>query len=727
MPEIRRASMVSSRIDRRPLRRLWAWITGANPVTGAKKTTARTERKPGWRRTAHGRRLALILLVLAQTGLAAWSLERTFPHPALSALEIATLGVFAILWIWISFGFWTAVVGFWALWRRSPSISDVRVDRNEPLRSRTAIVVPICNEEIGRVFAGVEATYRSLAATGCLDHFDFYVLSDTRDPEQQVAEEIAWADTCRAVDGFGRMFYRHRRNNIKRKSGNIADFLRRWGQNYTYMIVFDADSVMAGTTLVRLVRLMDDHPETGIMQTVPRMVGRETLFARMQQFASRAYGPMLAAGLRFWQLGESYYWGHNAILRLEPFMRHCGLGRLPGRPPLGGEILSHDFVEGALMGRAGWDVWIASDLDGSYEETPPTLLDELKRDRRWCQGNMQHARLLLGDGIRSGHRAIMATGVMSYLSALIWAVFLLLTVGEVSQQLLSLPDYFASGPSLFPLWPRWHPELALTLLSTTAFLLFFPKLLSVLLIARNRRATLFGSLPRLLCSVVFEILLSALLAPVRMWFHSKFVLVTLMGRQIGWGTQCRTDSETSWTDAFRQHGVSAAVALGVLICTAWFDRALLYWVVPVAGALVLSIPVSVYTSRVSPGRALRRWRLFLIPEEVEPPEILRRLRDALDRRNGSRKPEGFVFGTDDAQGLGVHVALMLERHGKLPATQARHRSLVDKALTHGPASLTSREKARLLRDPASVIAFQHRITGMADLEPAHQPALAQRR
>ena len=256
------------------------------------------------------------------------------------------------------------------------------------------------------MFAGLEATYRSLGATGRLEEFDFYVLSDTRDPERQVEEEAAWADVCRAVDGFGRIFYRHRRNNIKRKSGNIADFLRRWGRNYEYMVVFDADSVMAGSTLVRLVGLMDAHPAAGIIQTVPTMVNRETLYGRVQQFASRAYGPMLAAGLHFWQLGESYYWGHNAILRVEPFMRHCALSRLPGRPPFGGEILSHDFVEAALMGRSGGEVWIAYDLPGSYEESPPTLLDELKRDRRWCQGNLQHSRLLFADGIRAGHRAI---------------------------------------------------------------------------------------------------------------------------------------------------------------------------------------------------------------------------------------------------------------------------------------------------------------------------------
>jgi membrane glycosyltransferase len=676
---------------------------------------ADSARAADWRPLARRRRLGLTLLVIVQTALATWSLARTFPQPALSALEVATLGVFAILWCWISVGFWTAAVGFWVLWKKAPRVSLTPADGADGvLSARTAIVVPICNEEIGRVFAGVEASYLSLAATGHLERFDFYILSDTRDPEKQVAEETAWADTCRAVGGFGRVFYRHRRNNIKRKSGNIADFLRRWGRNYDYMVVFDADSVMAGATLVQLVRLMERHPDAGIMQTVPTTAGRETLFARIQQFASRAYGPMLAAGLHFWQLGESYYWGHNAIIRLEPFMKHCGLSRLPGAPPLGGEILSHDFVEGALMGRAGWEVWIACDLDGSYEETPPTLLDELKRDRRWCQGNLQHLRLLFGDGIRLGHRAIMATGVMAYTSALFWAVFLLLTAAEVAGQWLSRPEYFSSRPSLFPLWPEWHPELALTLLSTTAVLLFLPKLLSLLLIAKGRRAALFGSPLRLVVSVLLEIVVSTLLAPVRMWFHSKFVLVTLMGRQISWGSQRRDDGEIGWVDALRQHGVSTLVALVLLASMPWLNPALLWWVLPVAAALLVSAPLSVMLSRASLGRALRRWKLFLIPEEADPPEIIQRLHAALERRHADRGRHGHATGPREFAGLEVHAALMRGRHHRLPPARERNRSLVEKALQQGLGSLTLTEKSRLLRDAASTAELATATAGTND-------------
>src|SRR5581483_7787404 len=300
-------------------------------------------------------------------------------------LQIAVVAAFAVLFLWISFSFWTNIAGFFLLWRQVKIQRGAAPDPGGPLRSRTAVVMPICNEDAARVFAGLAATFTSLERTGYGASFDFFVLSDSADPARQAEEEAAWARTCRALGAEGRVFYRRRRSNIKRKSGNIGDFLRRWSADYEFMIVLDADSLMAGETLVALARRMEAAPEIGILQTTPTIVHRESLFARVQQFASRVYGPLFSASLYFWQLGESYYWGHNAILRIAPYVRHCGLARLPGEPPLGGEILSHDFVEAALMGRAGFEVWLAADLPGSYEESPPNILDELKRDRRWCQ------------------------------------------------------------------------------------------------------------------------------------------------------------------------------------------------------------------------------------------------------------------------------------------------------------------------------------------------------
>src|SRR6185369_13369489 len=283
--------------------------------------------------------------------------------------------------------------------------------------------------------------------------------------------------------------------------------------------------------------------------------------ARVQQFSSRVYGRMFAAGLHSWQLGDGQYWGHNTIIRIAPFMAHCALPKLPGKPPLGGEILSHDFVEAALMGRAGWTLWLAYDLDGSYEEVPSTLLEEMKRDRRWCQGNLQHLRLLFSEGLFGAHRALFVNGVLSYMSALLWFIFLILSTVEAILDKLRVPDYFPHGPSLFPEWPIWRPTLALSLLAVTGVILFLPKLLSIILIAvKSPTPRLYGGFIRLSFSVLLEILFSSLLAPIRMVFHSRFVVQNLLGRTVTWRSQGRDDSETSWREAVRHHGFDSVFA-----------------------------------------------------------------------------------------------------------------------------------------------------------------------
>jgi membrane glycosyltransferase len=396
--------------------------------------------------------------------------------------------------------------------------------------------------------------------------------------------------------------------------------------------------------------MMDASPQAGIIQSTPTIVNRDSLFARMMQFASRAYGPLFSASLHFWQLGESYYWGHNAIIRIEPFVKHCALARLPGRPPLGGEILSHDFVEAALMGRAGYEVWLAPDLPGSYEESPPTLLEELKRDRRWCQGNLQHLRILFGEGIKTGHRAILAMGVMAYSSALFWAGFLVLNTLHLGYQWMVAPEYFSSEPSLFPIWPQWRPEWAIALASTTALLLFLPKLFSFFLILKNREAKRFGGIAALAISIVSEIILSTFLAPLRMWFHCKFVLLTLIGRPIKWTAQQRAANGMPWQEAVRAHGVATLVASASLAAIAWSNAALFVWILPVAIPLFLSIPLSVYSGSVSLGRASQRRHLFQIPEEESPPAVLDELQTVMmdKQRPVEASAHQFHLRLDDA-------------------------------------------------------------------------------
>jgi len=501
--------------------------------------------------------------------------------------------------------------------------------------------MPICNEDVARCFAGLTAIYESVAGTGEIENFDFYILSDTGAAARQKQEEQEWEKICRSLSGFGRIFYRHRRVNIKRKSGNVADFLRRWSRNYDYMIVLDADSLMSGEMIVRLARCMERSPNVGMIQTAPTIVNRESLFARVQQFASRVYGPLFTASLHFWQLGESYYWGHNAIIRVDAFVEHCGLARLPGDPPLGGEILSHDFVEAALMGRAGFEIWLADDWSGSYEESPPNILDELKRDRRWCQGNLQHLRLLLGDGIRSGHRAIMAMGIMAYASALFWGMFLVFSSAEVIIQSTATPVYFSPRPSLFPLWPIWHPELTIALLTTTGVLLILPKLLSYALILKRRESASFGGPWRLALGIAMEIVFSTLMAPLRLWFHCKFVLLTLLGRQIKWNAQAR-NSETGWVEAVDQHGLATLFAFSWMAAAVYWNAALAWWLLPVSLPLMIAVPLSVYSSRLAVGRAIQRWQLFRIPEELAPPPVVERLQQLCAAQPHDRHVEGRV-------------------------------------------------------------------------------------
>ena len=590
--------------------------------TAAEEVRSR-RRRLEWTRAAARRRLVLMCLVLLPSVVASGFMLEVLPHGGSTWLEAAIVVFFGALFGWISIGFWTALIGFGLLLTRKDRFAVTRTSPgDEPIDSsvRTAIVMPICEEPVDRVFAGLGAIYRSLEQTGDADRFDLFILSDTADPAAWVEEEAAWAHLCRTVSGFGRIFYRRRRARIKRKSGNVAEFCRAWGKRYRYMIVLDADSVMAGRTLARLVRLMERNPEAGVIQTSPVAIGRRSLFGRAQQFAIRVYGPMFTAGLHFWQLGDGQYWGHNAIIRIAPFMAHCGLGRLPGKPPLGGEILSHDFVEAALMGRAGWSLWLAYDLDGSYEEIPSSLLEEMKRDRRWCQGNLQHMRLLFTKGLFGAHRALFLNGALSYMSALLWFAFLSLSTAAAIVNALTPPDYFPAGRSLFPEWPIWRPNWALSLLAVTAMILFLPKLLSiVLIVVRNRGARAYGGVLRLTASVVLEIIVASLLAPIRMVFHTRFVLLNLIGRTVAWRSSRREDSETTWRDALAHHGVDTVVATGWGVSLYWLNPQYFFWVLPIVAALVLSVPLSVLTSRISVGRSARRLRLFVIPEEIAPP------------------------------------------------------------------------------------------------------------
>lgn len=678
-----------------------------------------------WLSAARRRRVLLLALIAVPTFIATGYMAHVLPHRGSTPIEIAVVAVFAVLYAWISIGFWTAMAGWTVLMRSTDRFAVSRLGEGAapiPEDGRTVIVMPIYNEDVARVFAGIYAIYDSLGKTGERHRFDFFILSDPGDPDIWIEEETAWAELQNRLESDGcRVFYRQRTGNIKRKSGNVADFCRRWGNHYRYMAVLDADSIMEGAALVRMVRIMESRPAIGILQTVPKPVEKATLIARVQQFAAHLYGPMFAAGLNFWQLGDSQFWGHNAVIRVAPFMRHCALPRLSGKPPLGGEILSHDFVEAALMRRAGYEVWLAYDLPGSYEEPPPTLLDELTRDRRWCQGNLQHMRLLFTKGLYGAHRALFLNGVMAYGSALLWFLFLMASSIMAVLQEIREPDYFPAGRSLFPSWPVWEPQWALVLMASTAFLLFLPKVCSIFHVwIKARRARRFGGLFRLVLSMGLEVLVSTLLAPTRMLFHAKFVFVTLLGRKISWEAQERSEAGTGWGQALRFHwgGTVFALLWGTVLFV--INRAFFWWLSPILISLVAAIPLSVWLSRRRSGEAFRRYGLFLIPEETAPPDVLRVLRKEtafsqirISESNPFRQ-HGFTRAVADPKVLALHASLFRKIKEPTPRMAQELSTLCDKALHSGPQALNPREKRQILLQPATMAELHRKVWALSD-------------
>jgi membrane glycosyltransferase len=660
------------------------------------------------------RRFSFFSAIFGFTSLASWFMADLLWRNGLTGLELTLLILFVILFTPLAVGFCTALAGFYVMNRggdRNRISTTLPVEGLPPLAS-TAVVMPVFNEDVSRVFEGLRVVFDSVRETGHLDPFDFFILSDSNEPTQWIQEELAWVELCKQVGGFGRIFYRNRRNQINKKAGNVADFLRRWGKSYRYMVVLDADSIMTGRTLVHLVAMMEKNPGAGIVQTAPRIVNGETLYARLQSFANRLYSPLFLAGLNYWQQPDGNYWGHNAIIRVQPFMDHCSLPDLPGTEPFGGRILSHDFVEAALMRRAGWAVWLAGDLEGSYEEGPPTLIDSAKRDRRWCQGNMQHAWLLTARGFRPANRFHLLMGVMAYLSSPLWLLFLLLSSINVLDYASPIPGrvWMADATSVFG-YALEVPE-ALTLFVFTMLLLFLPKMVSAVVVLGQRdEVERFGGRGRFALSVLLEMTISILLAPINMMFNAKFVLFSLLGQGVAWVTQKRggDGDGTDWREAIITHGGQTAFGLIWGVSAFIVLPVFFWWLSPVIAGLVLAIPLSIFLSKAELGRRARELGLFLTPEETQPPPELRRLRQNLAECyrhfppfEPLRADYGLMQAVLDPYVNAMHVALLRHRR---PGEEAREwfSQLRERLLREGPEGFATKEKMALLLDADSMI------------------------
>jgi membrane glycosyltransferase len=565
---------------------------------------------------------------LALTGYAAREMIAVVSVGGVTVLQGVMVVLFTITFAWIALPAAASIAGVLFAGVRRNARGD------GPIEQRTALVMPVHNEDPARTFASLQAMADALTDAGHAASFEIFVLSDTSNPAVYVQETAALHALREVLGERFRVWYRRRSDNTGKKAGNLRDFVTRWGGRYDFMIVLDADSILSADTLVTLVREMIADPKLALLQTVPRLCGGTTLFARLQQFAGAVYGPIVARGMAAWSGDDGNYWGHNAIIRIRAFAAACGLPVLPGRKPFGGMIMSHDFVEAALLRRAGWSVRMLPTIGGSWEESPPSLLDVASRDRRWAQGNIQHLAVVGSAGLTWPNRMHMWIGVMSYLASPLW--LLLIAVGlAVTAHIATVQfEYFTDEVSLFPRWPRFDSERMIALFLVAMATLLAPKILGFLRALITRELIARVGFVRLVLGVVGETVLSALYAPIMMLIQTRQVWEILRGQDSGWTTQSRQRAGAAhWRTLLRRHWVHMITGLAVGAGLMFISLPLLVWMSPALVGLVLALPLSAVSGSAFFAKLARVFGFFTTPEEVAIPMVIRR-RDVIERRLG---------------------------------------------------------------------------------------------
>ena len=509
------------------------------------------------------------------------------------------------------------ISGFWLVWGGSAAVMGVfaparqpRIDARRPPIGMTAILVPIYNEDPAATFARIAAMNRSLVQLGIAERFHIAVLSDTQSLEGATQEAVWFERLLHEPMSGGRIFYRRRERNTGRKAGNIEDFVARSGGAYDYALILDADSLMSGETIGELARRMDADAELGLLQTVPQIVQAQTLFGRTLQFSAGYLSPNYARGAALMQGSEGPYWGHNAIVRMKAFAASCGLPVLSGKPPFGGHILSHDYVEAALLSRAGWKVHVDPHLGGSFEEGPENLIEYAKRDRRWCQGNLQHRRLVGAPGLKLWSRFTFVQGIMAYLASPLWLLLLASSIAA------------AAFPDQAPVHPGFvdAPLDMWVLAVAVGVVLVLPKLLILIRGLFDGRNGRFGGTLRVLASVICEIVFSTVLAPAMLLLQTRAVGQVLLGLDGGWPATRRGQNWIGFRDALHASWWIMALGLLVLGSAAVFAPTIAPWVVPAMLPAVLAPWLISISSH--PPRRPRLPQLFRTDSEITPPPVL---------------------------------------------------------------------------------------------------------
>jgi membrane glycosyltransferase len=567
--------------------------------------------KMAWRRSVFA--VLVVTTIAAMLGLMAWTLS----EGGLDVVDWLMLACFAVTLPWSAIGLWNAAIGL-ALMRlaRDPAATAAPVTRlgrdDDPLTTRTAILVCMRNEDVARLQRNVDAMLAGLIATGAAPQLQLFLLSDSDRPATAAAEEAMAAQLAASYGAVLPVAYRRRPTNPGFKAGNIRDFCDRWGAEFDYALVFDADSFMTPRAMLRLVRIMQADPKLGIVQSL--VVGAPSLspFARIFQFGMRLGMRSYTMGSAFWQGDCGPYWGHNAIIRLAPFIEHCQMPTLPGTGPLCAHVLSHDQVEAALMRRAGWEVRVLPEEDGSWEENPPTLLEFIRRDLRWCQGNMQYWKLLGLPGLHPVSRFQLVLAILMFIGSPAW--ILLVVLATFRGLVIDAPG------------PVFREETGLLLFLLAMAMTFAPKIASILdVLARPGAVRGFGGAARFLASAVIETIFFAMLAPIMAVAHTAFIGGLAIGRAIGWTAPVRDDHRVPFGAAAQRLWLQTACGVLLLAWFALMAPGALGYGLPFFAPLLMAIPFAMVTARTEVGMALRGLGLAAIPDEVAPPVDLVRL------------------------------------------------------------------------------------------------------
>ncbi len=553
----------------------------------------------------HQRRLGFVLLALSLTVVLLWLATEVLAPGGWTACKLLLLACFAGTAPWTALSAANAVVGLAILLGAEDPPAFVlpalrQVGPGVPTL-RTAIAVCIRNEEMGQVLPPLGRLLDGLEAAGAGERFVLWLLSDTADPQAVTAEEAAIVAFRTARRGAIAVCYRRRAENTGFKAGNVMDFLDRHGDEAELMLCLDADSEMTAAAVLRLVGCMAADPRLAILQHL--VVGRPATaaFPRLFQFGMRAGMRSWATGQAWWQGPQGPYWGHNAVLRIAPFRRHCRLEPLrDGRP-----ILSHDQVEAVRLHAAGWKVCCLPAEEGSMEGNPPALPEFMARDLRWAAGTMQYWDLLWLPGQSAMGRWQLVQAILLFFGAPLWVGVLLCGVlNAVSGDAAAVPG----GWMLALVLASW------SMLHAAKLAGYVEVLLKPALAAR------YGGRRVFLCGALAELGFTTLLEPVSVFNKAMFLLaLPFGGRGAGWAPQNRADRGVSWADAARLLWPHTGFGLLVFGALALAAPAALAWALPLAGGLLLAIPFCVVTASPAVSAWLRAMRLAATPEELAAP------------------------------------------------------------------------------------------------------------